>query len=291
MYLKRLGRLLVDLAVPLLAIGLCIALYRFGVIALVERLVPAREVLVTILRRVGVVGSLFFGYWVIARYHERRRLNELAFRPLATAAGAVSGIVLIGLTIVSLFALDAYQLVSVRGYATALPVMGTIVLIVMVEEAVFRGIFFRLLEQHAGTLKALVVQALAFGALHLFNEGTTAMTMISVTLLGAFWTLIYVHTRNLWVVIAHHAAWNLTIFTSGVPLSGQEGWRRSAPLESAAVGPGWLTGGGFGPEDSILNVFVMACAVCGLGYWVWRQKAWVSGSWSEESRSVAAERG
>jgi membrane protease YdiL (CAAX protease family) len=30
----------------------------------------------------------------------------------------------------------------------------------MVEEAVFRVVFFRLLEEHAGPLKALVVQAL-----------------------------------------------------------------------------------------------------------------------------------
>lgn len=281
LYLKRLGRLLVDIGVPLLVIGACVASYRLGILALLQRVLPSNELLITVLRRVGVVATLFLAYWAVARYYERRRLAELAFIPVATAAGVVSGIALIGLTIVSLFALDYYRLLSFRGYSAVLPIMGTIVLTVMFEEAIFRGVVFRILERHAGTVKALVFQALVFGALHLFNAGTTAMTVVSVTLIGAFWTLIYVYSRNLWVVAAHHAAWNITIFLSGVPLSGQEAWRQSAPLESAYQGPLWLTGGEFGPEDSILNIFVMACAIGGLGYWVWRRRACVAESWSD----------
>lgn len=280
-YLKRLGRLLLDLGVPLLAIGLAVAAYRLGVAALLERLLPSSENLVTALRRIGVVGSLFFAYWAVARFYERRALSELQFKPVATAVGALTGIGLIGLTVVTLFALDAYQLLSFRGYSGALPILGTLVLTVAFEEAVFRGVIFRVLERHAGTIKALVVQASIFGALHLFNDRTTALTLLSVTLIGAFWTLIYVTTRSLWVVIAHHAAWNVTIFVSGAPLSGQDDWLRSAPFETQQQGPWWLTGGGFGPEDSILNILVVLCALAFLGHRALERNALMAGSWTE----------
>ena len=279
-FLKRLGYLLLDLGVALLAIGASVALYRLGVMPLLERLLPSNEPLVTGVRRVGVVSSAFLAYWAVARHYERRGLGELVFRPFATAIGAVSGFGLIGLTIGSLFALGYYQLLSFRGFYGALPIIGTIALAVTFEEVLFRGVLFRLLEKHAGTVKALAAESVIFGLLHLVNDGVTAITLVSVTLIGAFWTLIYVYSRNLWVVAAHHAAWNITIFISGVPLSGQEQWLQSAPFESSSRGPWWLTGGAFGPEDSIFNLVVVACALGALGYRVWRQRLSLAGSWA-----------
>ena len=278
--LKRIGRLLADLAVPLLAIGVCVAVYRFGVMGIVERL-PGSGLLVTTLRRFGSAASVLLGYFVAARHYERRRPTELAFQPLPTLLSAVLGIALIGSTIVALFGLGLYRLDSIRGLDAALPIMILVLLMVIVEETVFRGVFFRLLEKHVGTVWALAVQPVAFGLFHLTNEGATAMTVVSVTLLGAFWSLLYVRSRNLWLVIANHVAWNLTIFSSGLPLSGSEDWRLAAPLESAYQGPVWLTGGAFGPEDSVLNVLVMACVAGWLGSRAWRAGRFLTGSWSD----------
>ncbi|HTU68348.1 MAG TPA: hypothetical protein VMF52_20565 [Steroidobacteraceae bacterium] len=78
--------------------------------------------------------------------------------------------------------------------------------------------------------------------------------LVSVTLLGVLWGLVFVLARNLWVAAANHAAWNFTIMLSGLPLSGIEDWRKSAPLESRLAGPDWLTGGMFGPESSLLVI-------------------------------------
>ncbi len=72
---------------------------------------------------------------------------------------------------------------------------------------------------------------------------------------------MFILTRNLWVVAAHHAAWNFTILLSGVPLSGIEDWRRLAPLESRFAGPDWLTGGMFGPESSLMVIASTAIAI------------------------------
>ena len=39
-----------------------------------------------------------------------------------------------------------------------------------------------------------------------------------------------------------------------VPLSGIDDWRALAPLESRYAGSDWLTGGIFGPENSVLVI-------------------------------------
>jgi uncharacterized protein len=87
------------------------------------------------------------------------------------------------------------------------------------------------------------------------------VTLVSVTLLGLLWAGVFVLTRNLWVVAAHHAAWNFTILLSGVPLSGIDDWRTLSPIESRYVGPDGLTGGIFGPENSLLVMMVVLMAV------------------------------
>ncbi len=273
--MKRILRMLTHIVIGLAVIAACVGLYRFGIMALLVTLLPLNDVQIVVLRRVGVAASLIVGYLAVARYYERRTVTEFAFKPVAISIGALSGCLLIGITIVSLFALGNYRVLAFRGLSATLPIIGFIVPAVMIEEVVFRGVVFRLLEQYAGSVRALIAQALIFGGLHLFNEGTSVMTMISVTLLGAFWAAIYMQSRNLWVVIANHCAWNVTIFVSGVPLSGQEGWRSAAPLESSYHGSVWLTGGEFGPEDSILNILIMAGALGGLIYWNWHHRAFL----------------
>ncbi len=255
------------------AVGAAVLLYRWGVMALLAGVLPVGDAGLTALRRIGVTAALFASYWAVARWYERRIITEFAPRPLQISAGALAGVATIGITIGTLFATGHYQAVEYRGFSVALPIMSAIVLGVVLEEVVFRGILFRLTERHAGTVRALAVQAVLFGALHLFNDGTSWMTVVSVTLLGALWAAIFVYTRNLWVVVAHHAAWNLTIFVSGVPLSGQEAWRRLAPLQSSVEGPAWWTGGGFGPEDSVLNVLLVTSVLAGLLYRAWRRGA------------------
>jgi hypothetical protein len=138
-----------------------------------------------------------------------------------------------------------------------------IVVAAVLEELAYRCLLFRLLERATGTIAALAVQALVFAIMHLANieQGTTwdvVATLVSVTLLGLLWAGLFVLTRNLWVVAANHAAWNFTILLSGVPLSGIDDWRSIAPLESRYVGPNGLTGGLFGPENSLLVMILVA---------------------------------
>ncbi|MER6002645.1 CPBP family intramembrane glutamic endopeptidase [Nonomuraea angiospora] len=50
---------------------------------------------------------------------------------------------------------------------------GMMASVAVAEERLFRGVLFRIVEEHTGTVIALVVSALLFGATHLVNVNAT----------------------------------------------------------------------------------------------------------------------
>lgn len=228
----------------------------------------------SLVRRSGIVLCLLIAYVIYARFGERRKLRELRElrpAPLAIAAGALSGALLIALCMLVLFACGAYEMTAFRGWQVGLPGIAAFIMIAaLLEEIAYRGLLFRVLENAWGTMPALWLQSLIFAADHIANVGDRASTtellttVVSGVLLGALWTMLFVHTRNLWVVAANHAAWNFTIILAGVPLSGLDDWHSKGLIESEYRGPNWLTGGVFGPEDSIVTILVVTACVIGM---------------------------
>lgn len=269
-YLHRLratGRALVALMLGGLAVVGAIAAFRQGLLPVVETTFQLSPETLSIVRRLGITVSAIGAYWAYVHWYERRRATELALRPLPLLLGAGAGVALVALPLALLFALGAYEVVGTR--MPTPPLAGVVALIgiaAMLEELFYRCLLFRILERAWGLWPALGVQAAVFAAAHLGNvqagNAVDAATMLlSVSALGLLWGGIYAMTRNLWVVSAHHAAWNFTILCSGVPLSGIEDWRALAPLESRYVGADWLTGGLFGPESSALVIVTVLLAL------------------------------
>ncbi len=86
------------------------------------------------------------------------------------------------------------------------------ILIGFIEELLTRGVIFRLVEKWAGSLIALLVVAIEGGLTHATNPNATLWSSIAVGLeFGILMTLVYMATRNLWVVSALHFAWNFTM--------------------------------------------------------------------------------
>jgi len=249
-----------------------IALVRQGLVPLVDALFHPAPATLSFIRRVGIFVGALAAYACYVRLFERRRASELRLQPLCLFLGGASGALMVGLPIAVLFSVGAYQAVLFHGASSALwGVAALIIIAAMLEELVYRALLFRVMERAIGTGVALVVQALLFALMHLENivHGSAAdvVTMLgTVSVLGVVWATLFVLTRNLWVGIAHHAAWNFTILLSGVPLSGIEDWRGLAPLESRYAGPAWLTGGQFGPESSLLVIATTTLAMAWLLY-------------------------
>jgi membrane protease YdiL (CAAX protease family) len=261
------GRLLGSLLLGGVAVLGSILIFRQGLLPLIDAVFHPGPELLSVFRRAGILLTAVAGYWTFVHWYEKREATELHLRPIHLLLGGAGGAAMVALPMAVLFGLGVYEPAQFRGASPAL--LGVACLIgiaAILEELVYRCLLFRLVERAWGTKLALVVQAVAFALRHLENveQGgiSDAVTMlVSVTLVGLLWAMVFVLARNLWVVAAHHAAWNFTILLSGLPLSGNEDWRKLAPLESSVAGPDWLTGGMFGPESSLLVIASTAVAV------------------------------
>lgn len=261
------GRTLGSLLLGGVAILGSVLVFRQGLLPLIDAVYQPGPEWLRAFRRSGIFLAALAGYWAYVRWHEKREATELRLQPVRLLLGAASGATLVALPITALFVSGAYEWVLFRGATPALlGVAGVIGIAAFLEELVYRCLLFRVLERSWGTGVALAAQALIFALGHLENveeggTGDVVTMLVAVTLLGLLWGGLFVLARNLWVVAAHHAAWNFTILLSGVPLSGIEDWRTLAPFESRYAGPDWLTGGTFGPESSLLVIASTAVAV------------------------------
>jgi membrane protease YdiL (CAAX protease family) len=247
-------------------------LFRWWLVPEIQSAFHLSEAATSAVRRSGILLVVLLTYWASTRLIEKRAVDELRLAPRGIVLGALTGAMLISMTSLTLFAVGAYEVTAVRGLQSGLlGVAGLIVVAAMLEEIAFRGVLFRISEKTWGTLPALALQSILFSLQHVENVESAGLvtvitTVVSVMLYGAFWALLYVHTRNLWFVGASHAAWNYSIMLTGLPLSGLDDFRGVAPFESRYEGPDWLTGGVFGPENSVLSIGVMAVCLAVLFY-------------------------
>jgi uncharacterized protein len=218
----------------------------------------------------GLVGVVvlatltLIGYTLLYRAYEKRQITELSSQGIARnlLIGAVLGAVLQSLTIYVIYLNHGFTIVSVNPFGFVLPALGMSFGAAIMEEVLFRGIIFRITESSLGSYWALAISALIFGAAHLANPNSTLIAAMGIAIqAGLLLGAAYIYSRNLWLPIALHFAWDFTqsgIF--GATMSGNaitKSW-----LTTKIQGPSFISGGSFGPEGSVqATVF---CAIAAL---------------------------
>ena len=120
----------------------------------------------------------------------------------------------------------------------------------LVEELVTRGYILSVLREWWGWPWAIAATSVAFGTLHLANNGASVESVALVTLAGVFLAGVLYATRSLYAAWMAHFAWNWTMAVvfhtavSGYPLE-------SPRYRYVDAGPDWATGGEWGPEGGV----------------------------------------
>lgn len=189
--------------------------------------------------------------------------------PLAGAAWGLGAGLLIGLILFSVVVgvaalLGVYRIVG-DGSTTEL-VTAIVAMAIMpgfMEELLFRGILFRWLEAFGGSWFALAATSALFGLAHFFNPNATLFSSFAIAVeAGILLGGAYMLTRNLWMTMGLHAAWNFTqgeifdVNVSGIEVHGLVTARLS--------GPALLSGGQFGLEASLIALLGATAA----GVWL-----------------------
>ncbi|MFZ0819171.1 MAG: type II CAAX endopeptidase family protein [Candidatus Acidiferrales bacterium] len=129
-----------------------------------------------------------------------------------------------------------------------------------VEELTFRGYGFQKLIESLGAPAALLLTSLIFGVLHLGNPHATFFSTVNTFLAGIILGIPYIRTRSMWMQIGLHWAWNLTMATLvSLPVSGIDFGPHFFSTQSS--GPGWLTGGIYGPEGGAVVTIVSLAGI------------------------------
>ena len=132
----------------------------------------------------------------------------------------------------------------------------TLVVAALAEEVAFRGYAFQRLIDAVGPTLATLGMSVLFAAMHLVNTNASAASTLVTILAGWLFSIAYLRTRALWLPWGLHFAWNASMgILFGLPVSGLTVF--NPVITTNAVGPIWLTGGGYGPEGSAVAVIVL----------------------------------
>lgn len=153
----------------------------------------------------------------------RRRLRPT---PFGLLAGALAGGVLIGLTTAGLPILraawpgwEAYarDLLSWRGSHPTPFLLSTLVMIVVAEEALWRGVVARFCMERTGRAAGIVIAAILYAAAHLVTLNPLLLGVALV--MGVAWGWLYAATDDLVAPTVCHLAWDLMMIFVAPPLA------------------------------------------------------------------------
>lgn len=154
------------------------------------------------------------------------------------------------------------------GGAIVVPLLLSFFLYILVgwwEELFFRGYVFDNLKSGLGLMVAVAVSCVIYGLLHATNPSATVLSTVIIVGFGFLRIYGLLTTRQLWLSMGMHMGWN---FFQGPVFGFAASGRGSFKLLTLELeGAGWLTGGEFGPEGSILVLPILGGALLVMRWW------------------------
>ncbi|EKQ51291.1 MULTISPECIES: CPBP family intramembrane glutamic endopeptidase [unclassified Clostridium] len=207
---------------------------------------------------------------VFWRIFEKRKLEEMGLTKISSSSNDL----LFGLIIGALsFTLVAFTLLCTKSvelqnsfYKPSFSYLLISQLIVFIfvgisEELFSRGYCINILKQPKKSwIIPIVISAIIFALLHADNPGISALAYINLFLFAIFMGILLIKTKNLWMGIGYHIAWNYfqgDVF--GFLVSGID---TASIYKIKVISPNIINGGDFGPEGGIIVTILLIVSIC-----------------------------
>jgi membrane protease YdiL (CAAX protease family) len=260
-------------------VATCFVMVPFVLLQIILQKLPIDQSLKKVWPALLSAACCYAMYSFYVRKIERRPVSELAGKYAIREAGSglIGGALLFCATLAALYLVGAYRVSAITAWTVMIgPFFGMIV-VGFLEEILFRGILFRILQGWLGSWIAVLLSVVIFALAHAPNQGVTAIAMASVAGAGLLLCAAYMLTGRLWLGIGFHIGWN---FTQGglfsVPVSGHPA---KGMIQGVLTGPDWLTGGAFGVEGSALAVVAVLAGSAALLAYVTKERI-VAPAWA-----------
>jgi uncharacterized protein len=206
------------------------------------------------------------------RIFERRRLSDIGLRWNGASqrnllAGFAAGAATALLVMIPPFVLGWARMAPAgnapqHAWASFLFVTVVIFIGAIGEEILFRGYGFQILARAIGPFATLLPVAVLFAAGHSGNLGVNYLGLFNTFLWGAVLGWCVFRSGDLWLATGLHFGWNWTLPLFGVELSGFK--MGVTGYETVWSAPELWSGGGYGPEGSLLTTLVLPLLVWAL---------------------------
>jgi uncharacterized protein len=243
---------------PILQSGWLRALL-FGILILISPLIIKRFFVTGI--NAPVIAAVFFLLVVITTaifrlFIDRKSFISLGFELKGNLSDAIAGgmlaIFIVGTCSLILKLTGHLKWMDIILDSRALfIVFGTIVLIALYEEIIFRGYILSNLLDSFLRWPALLISALAFMLFHWTSDGF--FPLINTFIAGLIMGLNYTYNRNLWFPICFHVGWK---FMEGPILGFPEYGSPQTLLQTNLQGNENATGGNYGLDGSFILTVV-----------------------------------
>jgi membrane protease YdiL (CAAX protease family) len=152
----------------------------------------------------------------------------------------------LGDTSVSRTALDLHHVLT-----QTFPALGSILLVALHEELVFRGYLLQLISQKTGRTVAALITGALFGLAHGANSAANPQGLVFTAIGGVLLAWLVMRNGALWVAAGYHAGWNATASLAlGLTVSGTTS--PGSWITTVLSGPRWISGASYGFESSVV---------------------------------------
>jgi membrane protease YdiL (CAAX protease family) len=213
---------------------------------------------------IGTFAAAAVANAVTVRVFERGRLADigLGWRPGTgrnLALGLLGGIGAASIVLLVPLATGMADLQAAPEQPASLPSLLFVSVVLLFgavgEEMLFRGYAFQVLLGTMGRFATILPFAILFGIAHSNNQNVSLLGLINTIGFGIVLGFAVARSGDLWLPIGIHFGWNWTLPLFGVNLSGFTMGVTGLTMHWK-VGDIW-SGGGYGPEASLLTCFVV----------------------------------
>jgi membrane protease YdiL (CAAX protease family) len=212
-------------------------------------------------------------YIFLFSFLEKRKISELSSSSFAKNAnlGFFAGFLLQSLFIFIIFIAGGYTIAQVNPFSNMIPALTMALTAGFVAEIIIIGVVFRLVEQQFGTAVSLIIMIMLFVIAHSGVKDGNLVTVLSTAFTaGLLLPAAYIFSRNLWLPIFIHFAWDFTEPGIYGAINPSISITKSL-FESKISGARLLTGGPLGPQNSIQALII--CLITGFIFlWLAKRK-------------------
>ena len=226
------------------------------------------------------MGIIIIFLWV--KFFERREIFTLGFVKKGALKDYLSGfgvgifMVTVVVGIIALFGNvevvdESPNTTGIDSLLIVLLFLGGFIIQGACEEILSRGWMLQVIGARYWPWLGVILSSLLFAILHLGNMGITVMPVVNLVLFGLFMAMYVMKDSNLWAVCGWHSSWNWMLGNVyGLSVSGFG--EKVTIFDLNTSGNELISGGGFGPEGSLVTSVVLIIGILLLSYIILKSK-------------------